>query len=234
MSKLLIVGGSTGIGLQLAKQLSEYVDYEVVVTGRNSQRLSDVKSLIPDLTTLQLDLENVSKSSLALKQLGGIDHLVLVGSSDIAWGAFPELSLDQVMQAFNVKTMGYLRALQHLLPQLSHKASITIVGGAAGRKAMPGTVGLAVVNGALQAATRTLAAELAPKRVNLVSPGLTDTEAYDEMPAEHKASMFEGAAASLPLQKTGLPSDIASVIDLAVKNNFMTGAIIDVDGGATL
>ena len=81
--------------------------------------------------------------------------------------------MDAVLAALNMKLIGYLAAAQAALTSLAERGSITFVGGAAGRFAMPGTVGLAAVNGALEAATRTLAKEIAPRRVNLVSPGLT-------------------------------------------------------------
>jgi NAD(P)-dependent dehydrogenase (short-subunit alcohol dehydrogenase family) len=99
---------------------------------------------------------------------------------------------------------------------------------------MPGTVGLAAVNGALEAATRTLAKEIAPRRVNLVSPGLTHTEAYAYMPEEQRSQMFANAAARLPVGKTGEPHEIAQAVALCVTNRFITGSVIDVDGGVRL
>ena len=71
-------------------------------------------------------------------------------------------------------------------------------------------------------------------RVNLVSPGLTDTEAYDALPAPTKAAQFEAAAARLPVGRTGLPEDISQTIRLVLNNPFVTGTIVDVDRGAHL
>jgi len=87
---------------------------------------------------------------------------------------------------------------------------------------MPGTVGLAAVNGALEAVTRTLAREIAPRRVNPVSPGLTDTEAYAGMPAEAKAALFSDAAAKLPVGRVGQVDDIAAAIAFVIANPFVT------------
>jgi NAD(P)-dependent dehydrogenase (short-subunit alcohol dehydrogenase family) len=139
--------------------------------------------------------------------------------------------MEAVITALNMKLVGYLGAAQAALPTLAADGSITFLGGAAGRVALPGTVGLAVVNGALEAATRTMAKELAPRRVNLVSPGLTDTEAYDHLSPEQKQQMFAGAASRIPVGRTASATEVAQVVTLAVTNGFVSGAVLDIDGG---
>jgi NAD(P)-dependent dehydrogenase (short-subunit alcohol dehydrogenase family) len=91
-----------------------------------------------------------------------------------------------------------------------------------------------MVNGALQSLVRTLAIELAPRRVNLVSPGLVDTPAYSGMPEEQRRAMFASAAQALPVRRIGRPADIADVVATVIAAPFMTGSIVDVDGGASL
>jgi len=184
--------------------------------------------------TLAVDLSDHAGARAALGNVPAVDHLVLCGSSDVAWGPFATLDMAAVEKALHMKLTGYLNAVQAVLPHLSPQGSVTFVGGAASRAAMHGTVGLAAVNGALEAVTRTLARELAPRRVNLVSPGLTDTEAYDGMPAAAKAAQFTAAASRLPAGTTGRPQDISPVIALVLGNRFMTGSVVDVDGGAHL
>jgi NAD(P)-dependent dehydrogenase (short-subunit alcohol dehydrogenase family) len=181
-----------------------------------------------------LDMREHEAARRVLAGIAAVDQLVLCGSSDVAWGPFAMLSMEAVDRALHMKLTGFLNAVQALLPRLAERGSITFVGGAASRAAMPGTVGLAAVNGALEAVTRTLARELSPRRVNLISPGLTDTDAYAAMPAQAKAAQFSGAAASLPAKRTGLPEDIAEAIRMVMDYPFMSGAVIDVDGGAHL
>jgi NAD(P)-dependent dehydrogenase (short-subunit alcohol dehydrogenase family) len=124
--------------------------------------------------------------------------------------------------------------IRALAPKLSAHGSITLVTGAAARAALPGTSGLAAVNGALEAMARVLAVELAPRRVNTVSPGMTATEAYAGLPDEARKGMFAATAAKLPVGRIGAPEDIAQAILLAAANPFVTGATLDVDGGAHL
>lgn len=236
MKQVLIVGGSSGMGLALANKLISEETFKVTVTGRSETGLQALKARIRssrfDIRVLQLtDSESIRQ---AIGSLTELDHLVLAGSSDAVWGPFAEIDPAAVLKAFEVKTLGYMRVIQAALPKLAPDASITLLGGAAGRKAMPGTVGLAAVNGALQAITRSLAVELAPRRVNLISPGLTDTQAYAGMPDEQRQAMFAAAANSLPVGRVGKPEDIAGMIASVMENEFITGAMIDVDGGASL
>ena len=117
-----------------------------------------------------LNLKDRTRLADAIAALGPIDNLVVGVSADVAWGPFNTLKMDAELAALNMKLIGYLAAASRADEP---RGSITFLGGAAGRFAMPGTVGLAALNGALEAATRTLAKEIAPRRVNLVSPGLT-------------------------------------------------------------
>jgi NAD(P)-dependent dehydrogenase (short-subunit alcohol dehydrogenase family) len=236
---VLLLGSTNGIGFELARQLLAQ-GHRVTISGRDAARVAQALARLRDgvagvdVAGITLDLREFEPARHALKEMGVVDHLVLCGSSDIAWGPFASLDMAAVERALHMKLGGFLNAVQAVLPRLAEGGSITFVGGTASRAAMPGTVGLAAVNGALEAVTRTLARELAPRRVNLVSPGLTDTEAYAAMPADAKAGLFAGIAAKLPVGRTGVPADIAPAIALVVNNRFMTGAVVDVDGGAHL
>ena len=108
------------------------------------------------------------------------------------------------------------------------------MGGAAARFTLPGTAGLAAVNGAIERMGLTLAKELAPRRVNVLSPGLVDTPAYDWMAPEARRGMLEGAAAKLPVQRVGTPEDIAEAVLFLVRSPYVTGTVLDMDGGARL
>jgi NAD(P)-dependent dehydrogenase (short-subunit alcohol dehydrogenase family) len=160
--------------------------------------------------------------------------MVLSASDAVAWGGFAEVGEDALRAAFEAKFWGYWRVIRALAPKLSAHGSITLVTGAAARAALPGTSGLAAVNGALEAMARVLAVELAPRRVNTVSPGTTATEAYAGLPDEARKEMFAATAAKLPVGRIGAPEDIAQAILLAAANPFVTGATLDVDGGAHL
>lgn len=111
---------------------------------------------------------------------------------------------------------------------------MTFLTGGASRTAIPGTSGLAAVNGAINCMAYTLAKELAPLRVNVISPGLIDTPAYDWMSEDEKQAFFKQMGGGLPVKRIGQPQEIAGAILLLIGNGFITGAVLDVDGGARL
>lgn len=229
-SNILIVGGTKGIGrATVAAALA--AGARVTTTGRSAESL---RTLTNGVTGAVLDFTDpVSVAALA-DTVTVLDHLVLTASSDVAWGSFAEVGEDALRAAFEAKFWGYWRVIRALAAKLSPNGSITLVTGAAARAALPGTSGLAAVNGALEAMAKVLAVELAPRRVNTVSPGMTATEAYAGMPEEARAGMFAATAAKLPAGRIGAPEDIAQAILMAAANPFLSGATLDVDGGAHL
>ena len=103
---------------------------------------------------------------------------------------------------------------------------------ASARSAFPGTVGLAAINGALNAAAVTLALELKPRRVNVVSPGIVDTPIWSHFPEVVRKNLLEREALALPVGRIGRPEEVAQAVVMLMTNGFITGAIIDCDGGA--
>ncbi|HYA38487.1 MAG TPA: SDR family oxidoreductase [Candidatus Methylomirabilis sp.] len=232
--KVAVVGGSSGIGLAAAQRLATE-GFSVVVSARTHERVeAAVKTIGAGASGHTLDYGDRQSIAGFFKATGSFDHLVLAAAGPAAWGAFGELKAETLENAFQSKFWGYFHSLQAALPQLRGDGSITLVTGAAARAAIPGTAGLAAVNGAVERMGMTLARELAPCRVNVLSPGLVDTPAYDGMPAEQKTAMLQGSAARLPLKRYGQPADIAEAVLFLVREPYITGAVLDVDGGTRL
>ncbi|MBI5040046.1 MAG: SDR family oxidoreductase [Gammaproteobacteria bacterium] len=233
-TSIVIVGGSSGIGFACARRLAQ-MGYRVVITARTQARVDEtLAKLAHDIAGQPLDYADRPGIAAAFARIGAFDHLVLAGAGPATWGAFESLDRDAVQAAFASKFWGYFDTLQAALPQLAKQGSITLVSGAAARVALPGTVGLAAVNGAIERMGVTLAKELAPRRVNVVSPGLVDTPAYDWMAPEARQAMLDGAAAKLRVQRYGTPDDIAQAVAFLMTNPYVTGSILDVDGGVRL
>jgi NAD(P)-dependent dehydrogenase (short-subunit alcohol dehydrogenase family) len=232
--RILIIGGSNGMGLAAAQRLAQ-LGAEVLVAGRSQAKLDAALATIDGRAAGYVaDFTDPASLAALFERIGRIDHLVLAASSNAAWGPFAATGAGALRAALEGKLVGYWQSLQAALPHLRRDGSVVMLTGAASRTAMPGTAGLAAVNGAITQMAQTLARELAPLRVNVVSPGLVDTPAYDGLPAEAKAGMFAGAAGSLPVGRTGTPEDIAEAILYLLGNGFTTGAILDVDGGARM
>ena len=107
-----------------------------------------------------------------------------------------------------------------------------MLAGAASRIGVPGTAGVAAVNGAITQMAQTLAKELAPLRVNVVSPGMIDTPAFGAMPAGERQAMFARGAAAVSTGCVGQASEIAEAVMFLIGNAFTAGVVLDVDGGA--
>lgn len=231
---ILVVGGTKGIGLATARASAE-AGLKVTITGRSQNSLDAALEALPEgVSGVAMDFtDEDSVASLAAK-LDAVDYLVLSASSAVAWGPFADITEAALRAAFDAKFWGYWRVVRALASKIADGGSVTMVTGAAARAALPGTSGLAAVNGALEAMTKVLAVELAPIRFNTVSPGMTSTEAYDGLPDDARNAMFEGTAQSLPVGRIGEPNNLAQAVLLAATNPFATGSTFDIDGGAHL
>jgi NAD(P)-dependent dehydrogenase (short-subunit alcohol dehydrogenase family) len=226
--RVVVMGGTSGIGLGVAERLTAE-GAEVWVTGRDGDKLAAAASRVKHAE--QLDGTDQTRVAEFFARLGSIDHLVLAFSPGaVAVGPVRDLSMDSVQAAFAGKLFGYLSAIQHA--QVT--GSITLVSGASARGADPGTVGLAAVNGAIERMVPPLAAELAPVRVNVVSPGVIDTAWWSFLDEDAKQAQFESVAAAQPVPRVGTSADVAAAIIYLIGATFVTGTVLPVDGGYAL
>ncbi len=231
---IVVIGATAGVGLATA-QLLAAERYAVVISGRSQATVDQALAQIPQSCRgLPLNFTEPASVDRFFEQVGAHDHLALVGSGQAAWGNFRDLTLSDLKIAFEQKFDGFFLCAQAALSHLRADGSITFVIGGASRSAIPGTTGVAAVNGAIQAMAMTMAKELAPLRVNLLSPGLVETPVYDWMTTEQKADFFQKMGGNLPVGRVGQPGEIAQAIAFLVKNNYTTGAILDIDGGGRL
>jgi len=220
--RLVVIGGSSGIGLATARRAVE-AGWAVVVASRNPDRAEI------DADKAELDVTNAAAVRSFFGGLGPIDHLV---SSTVARAGGPvkELDLDAARQAFEAKLWGPLAAVQ----AADVRRSIVLLSGVAASTPMRGASSTAAVNGAVEALVRTLAVELAPVRVNAVSPGVIDTPTWAAMPTEQREALFSRLADALPAGRIGSPDDVADTIWHLLTNEFVTGTVLHVDGGHRL
>ncbi|WP_305779835.1 SDR family oxidoreductase [Nocardia nova] len=226
--RIVIMGGTSGIGLAAAEAFSA-AGHEVVVTGRDPEKLAAVQDRVAAAEAV--DGTSAAEIAAFFERIGAFDHLVLAFSPG-ATGAGPlrEVALDDVRAGFDGKLFGYLSAIQHARVS----GSITMVSAASARAALPGTVTLAAVNGAIERIVSPLAAELAPVRVNAIAPGVIDTAWWSFLSPEERAAQFRGAAESVPAGRVGTPADVADAIRYVIDADYVTGTVLPVDGGFTV
>ncbi|GAA4512658.1 SDR family oxidoreductase [Actinoallomurus oryzae] len=232
--RVLVMGGSSGIGAASAALFAR-LGAEVVITGRDQERLAETASAIGGKITARC-LDGGSGEALAAFFADGTtyDQLVLALSGGSGAGPFACLDLQALRDGFDGKFWVHLKILQAALASLARTGSVTFITASSARAAVPGTAGLAAINGALEAMVRPLATELAPLRVNAVSPGIIATPWWDKMPARQREEMFAEHAAALPVGRVGQAEDVAQAVLLAATNGFMTGQVIEVNGGLSL
>lgn len=236
---VVIMGGSNGMGLATAaRALGEGA--KVTLAGRSAERLqaamAQLRQTFPKAAVHGEVADFTDDEALArlFGSTGPVDHLVLAASSDIAWGPFAQTSRAALANALQHKLLGYWATLQAALPRMKLDGSVVMLTGGASRAAIPGTAGLAAVNGAITQMAHTLARELAPLRINVISPGLVRTPAYDGMPEAAREGMFAHAARTLPVGRVGDADDIAAAAVMLMANTYASGVLLDLDGGAHL
>ncbi|MGV9666837.1 SDR family oxidoreductase [Nocardia niigatensis] len=232
--RVVVMGGSSGIGEATAAAFAAD-GAEVVITGRGRDKLDAAVARIGGKTTgYALDATSQTDIDAFFAQAGAIDHLVISVSGSAGSGPFADLDLDQLAAGFDGKFWPQVRILKAALPHLDSQGSVTLVTAGSSRSAFPGTAGLAAINGALDAMVPPLAVELAPLRVNAVSPGVIDTPWWDRVPEAQRTALFDGLVATTPVGRVGRPEDIARAIHLLATNGFITGVVLDANGGTSL
>jgi NAD(P)-dependent dehydrogenase (short-subunit alcohol dehydrogenase family) len=199
----LVVGGTSGIGLATARLLDAR-GATVHIAGRGKERLDAIAATDPALIGHQVDGGDRDAITSVAETIGTIDWLVITLSGAEGPGPIAELDLAMLRRAFDAKFWGQITTIQAALPYLAPAGSVTLLGAITARAGMPGTAGIAAINGAVEALVKPLAVELAPIRVNGVSPGLVDTPWWSAMPEEVRYDYFAQAAQALgPVSNPG-------------------------------
>lgn len=226
--KYIIVGGTSGIGLATAKMAIE-AGHSVLAAGRDEAKFPEAESV--GAKAAQIDASDPLSVQRFFAEHGEFDHLVLSVSGSSGAGSFRDLDLDDLRKGFEGKFWPQLACAKAALPTLRLAGSITFVGAISSRAMKPGTSGLAAINAALEAMVPVLASELRPIRVNAVVPGVVDTPWWSRVPEAAKAELFGKLASEVAVGRVGRPEDLASAIMFVTTNTFVTGTIIDCDGG---
>ncbi len=231
--KIVIIGGSSGMGLATAK-MAAAEGAAVVIASRSEEKLKKAKAEIQgNVETLTVNVMDEGSVKAFFDKVGEFDHLTTPGN-EAAMGPFLQLDVLKARTAFDSKFWGQYHAARYGAPHIRGNGSITFFAGIWSQRPVPGGSVVTAINSAIEGLGRALATELAPIRVNTVSPGIVDTPIYSAMAPGEKEAMFQGVAATLPLKRIGRPEEIAQTVLYLMANSFSTGNTLYVDGGATL
>lgn len=233
--RVVIIGASGGIGEATASAFASQ-GAAVIITGRSKERLDQAAKRIGlPVEVAEVDATDRGAMDAFFATVGTVDHLVLAASPG-AVGAGPIGGLDEaeLRQAFDGKVFAHVKAIQAALPHLQGDGSVTVITAASARAAFAGAAGLAAANGALEAMIAPLAVELAPLRINAVSPGVIDTHWWHGMPADQRQAYFDAVAAVTPVRRVGKPEDVVGAITYLAGADFVTGSVLECTGGSHL
>jgi NAD(P)-dependent dehydrogenase (short-subunit alcohol dehydrogenase family) len=229
---VLVVGRGSGIARAVTLAVRD-AGATVVAAGRDKDGLVNAYAGEPAISTETVDLTDEASIAALGARLGSVDHVVSTASAR-ARGRLVDLNRDAIRLSFDTKVIGPLMLAKHLAPRMNEGGSFVIFSGVAAAKIAVGTLGVAITNGAADILARSLALELAPIRVNAISPGVIDTGAWDALGEQGKADYFAGMSTRNPAGRIGTADDVAGGVLFALTSTFLTGQTLHIDGGEPL
>ncbi len=229
-SRVLVVGGSSGIGLATA-QMAAAEGATVTVASRSRAKLDAAVATIQDATAAELDTGDAEAVARFFAEREPFHHVV-VSAAQTSSGPVRGLPLDDARRAMDSKFWGAYHIARGA--RIAERGSLTFVSGLLSVRPSAGAVLQGAINAALEALARGLALELAPVRVNAVSPGLIATPLWAGLPEDRRAAMFAGAAERLPARRVGQAEDVARAVLFLLATPFATGSTVRVDGGGAI
>lgn len=230
---IIILGGSSGIGLATAKAaLAEGA--RVLVTGRSEERLRKAHAELGTAARAAvLDVVDEPGTEALFSALGQVDHVFITAGTLVK---DPRLAPAGVIvrPAMDMRFWGALYAAKYAAPKMTEGGSITFMSGTAAQRPIIGASVATASCSAVEGFARSLAVDLAPIRVNTIQPGFVDTPLLDDLLGARRAEILAAVAAKLPVRRIGRPDEVADAVIFLMKNGYVTGTTLTIDGGGLL
>ncbi|MGE0824586.1 MAG: SDR family oxidoreductase [Candidatus Binatia bacterium] len=230
---VVVLGGSTGIGLATAKA-ARAEGARVIITGRSPEKLQRAaQALGGEIRTVMLDVADESGTRALFATLDHIDHVFITAGTLVS---DHHLTPDSaaLRPAMDTRFWGALYAAKYAAPQMGPGSSITFMSGTAAWRPLEGASVASASCGAVEAFARALAVDLAPVRVNTIEPGFVDTPLLEEFLGPHREAVLARAARQIPVKRVGRAEEVADAILFLMKNGYVNGITLTIDGGHML
>lgn len=247
-SRILVIGGTSGIGFAVAEASIEYGATKVILSSSQANRVNEaierLKHAYPcskvEICGHVCDLGNEDTIDANIRRLfsvvGQLDHIVYTAGEAPMSKPFLDSDFHYIKRGGAIRFYGPILTALHGYHTIlkTPKSSITITSGATSEKPIEGYTATSAWLSSLHGMTRGLALDLRPVRVNLICPGGIDTEMWNVQQGEARASTIATLVADTTVGVVGKPEDIAEAYIYCMKDHFVTGSIIDSNGGRFL
>ena len=232
--RIIILGGSSGLGLATAKAAAAEGAKVIIVSG-NQQRIDNALTAIGHNSEGHaVDLSKEENIKNFFEGTGNFDHLVYTAGENLTLNTIPETEIEQARKFFNIRYWGAFAAVKYGAPLVNAGGSICLTGGTASARPGAGWAVASSICGAMEGFVRALAVELAPIRINSVVPGIVKTDLWSGMPEADREGLFTHYGDKLLVKRVGEADDIALTFLYLMKQQYGTGQNIIVDGGGVL
>ncbi len=225
--RTVVIGGTSGIGLEVARARAERGD-DVVLTGRDAGRAAEVAATVgASVSGIALDLNDPHGLAGALADVGEVDRLV-VAAIERDQNTVADYDLDRATRLAVLKLVGYTEVIHSLLPRMNPESSVVIFGGRAKDRPYPGSITVSTVNGGVVGLVNALALEMAPIRVNALHPGIVGDSPFWSGKPE---GVLEGYVSRTPTRRLASMADIVDGVNFLLENRGVNATNLYVDGG---
>jgi NAD(P)-dependent dehydrogenase (short-subunit alcohol dehydrogenase family) len=234
MTNLMIIGGSSGMGLALARTAMLAGGMDVTIVGRSADRLAAAQAQLEQaaqgkVSTVAADVGREEDVAALFARAQQVDHVAITAADATGvYGRSTEVATVAARAIVDIKLLGAWLVGKHAAGRVT--GSITFTSGINAYRPNGSNTIVAAANGALASLAYGLAIELAPVRVNVISPGWVDTPIWDQLGMDKRAA-FADLAERLPARRIGTPDDIAQAFMSVMRNGFITATVLHVDGG---
>lgn len=231
---IVVIGGTSALGLAIAKA-AYALGSTVTIAGRGAERAADIaKSIGPGTTGIHIDLEDSASIQAALRDGPPIDHIVITSIMRLAT-TVKDFAVKEAERLTRIKLVGYVEAVSVALPRLKPTSSIVLFAGVSKTNPYPGSTMISVVNGGVVGMTKTMAVELAPIRVNSISPGLVpDSPTWQKILAQGPNPVVDAMMAKTPTRRLASTQDVIDGVFYLLDNKAVNGIDLELDGGMQL
>jgi NAD(P)-dependent dehydrogenase (short-subunit alcohol dehydrogenase family) len=232
--RVVVLGGTSGLGFAAAVAAARE-GASIVVASATEERVSRTLASLPEGSEGHVvDLTDEAQVGALFSKIGAFDHLVYTAGDSLLLGDFAALSLADARRAFDVRYWGAVTAVKYGAPLIRKGGSIVLTTGIAAARPFPGWTVPSSILGAMEGLTRALAVELAPIRVNTVSPGVVKTDMWNQLPEADREGLYRDVGAKLLTGRVGEADEVAETYLYLMRQTFSTGQVVTVDGGGVL